>query len=69
MIVGEDIDLLVLLIALAPQERNIYFLKPGKGKAERKIYCSRTLQSHGGLRDRILFGHAFSGCDTTSCLF
>lgn len=44
-------------------------MKPGKGKAERKVYCSRNLQSREGLKERILFAHAFSGCDTTSCLF
>lgn len=29
-IVSEDIDLLVFLTALAPEEKNIYFLKHGK---------------------------------------
>lgn len=69
VVIGEDIDLLVLLIALAPEERNIHFLKPEKGKIHRRIYYSRYLQSADGLRDKILFAHAFSGCDTTSCLY
>lgn len=66
VIVGEDIDLLVLLTALAPQERNIYFMKSGTGKIERKIYSSHLLQSQKGFQNMILFAHAFSGCDTTS---
>lgn len=36
ILVGEDIDLLVLLIALTPRENNIYFLKPSSGKVEKK---------------------------------
>lgn len=40
VVVGEDVDLLVLLTALAPQERNIYFLKLGKGKAEQDLVFS-----------------------------
>ncbi|CAG9824665.1 unnamed protein product [Phaedon cochleariae] len=35
-VVGEDVDLLILLIALAPAERNIYFLKPKKGNVLRQ---------------------------------
>lgn len=38
VIIGEDVDLPVLLTALAPRERNIYFTKQGKGRAERKTY-------------------------------
>lgn len=44
-------------------------MKPGKGRTERKMYSSRLLQSHEGIQDYILFAHAFTGCDTTSCLF
>ena len=41
-IVGEDIDLLVLLTALGHDYNNIYFRKPGKGKVSEKIYTSRS---------------------------
>lgn len=37
ILVGEDIDLLVLLIALTPRENNIYFLKPSSGKIEKNV--------------------------------
>ncbi|KYM98809.1 hypothetical protein ALC62_10473 [Cyphomyrmex costatus] len=40
VVVGEDTDLLVLLIALTPSNENVYFLKPGKGKSEKQIFSS-----------------------------
>ena len=43
-VVGEDVDLLVLLIALIPQNKNIYFLKPGSGKIAKKVFSSNDLQ-------------------------
>lgn len=36
VVVGQDIDLLVLLIALTPVENHIVFLKPGNGGYEKK---------------------------------
>lgn len=32
VIIGEDIDLLVILIALSPSDKEIFFLKPGRNK-------------------------------------
>ncbi|GBM41004.1 hypothetical protein AVEN_237132-1 [Araneus ventricosus] len=40
-IVDEDVDLIMILIALAPEESDIYFMKPGKGKVEAKIFSTR----------------------------
>lgn len=68
VIVGEDVDLLVLLTALAPDEREIFLVKPKHGKIEKKVYSSKQLQE-SGLKNSILFLHAFSGCDTTSALY
>lgn len=68
-VIGEDVDLLILLVALAPVGRNIHFVKPGKGNVERKTFSSRDLQVTTGLKSTILFLHAFGGCDTTSCFF
>lgn len=67
-IIGEDVDLLCLLLALAPSKKNIFLVKPGKGKIARKVYASQQLQSLG-LSNSILFLYAFSGCDTTSAIF
>lgn len=69
-VVGEDVDLLILLTALTPESRNITFLKPGRGKVPARHYNSSDLQaSLGSLKDYILFIHAASGCDTVSSLF
>ncbi|GBN51154.1 hypothetical protein AVEN_18704-1 [Araneus ventricosus] len=68
MVVGEDIDLLVI-IAASTNYANIFFLKPGRGKAEDALYRAATLNIAPQIRDNILFLHAFSGCDTISALF
>lgn len=67
VVVGEDIDLLVLMAALTPLHCELFFLKPGKQNIETRIYSTKHLQVN--LRDHILFLHAFSGCDSTSALF
>lgn len=72
IVVGQDIDLLVLIIHLAPTETEISFLKEGKGKTKSRIYSSQDLQSSrilNDLKSSILFFHAMSGCDTTSALY
>ncbi|KYM97251.1 hypothetical protein ALC62_12065 [Cyphomyrmex costatus] len=68
-IVGEDIDLLVLLLGLAPQSRNIFFRKPAKGKVPPSLYSPSALGCSESVANNILFVHAFSGCDTTSSFF
>ncbi|GBM10666.1 hypothetical protein AVEN_7937-1 [Araneus ventricosus] len=65
-IIGEDVDLIVILIALAPAESDIYFMKPGKGKVEAKTFSTRKLQKELSFAQTILLLHAFSGCDTMS---
>ncbi|GBM60035.1 hypothetical protein AVEN_147598-1 [Araneus ventricosus] len=68
-IIGEDIDLIVILIALAPAESDIYFTKPGMGTVEAKIISTRKLQKELSFSQTILLLHAFSGCDTTSAIY
>ncbi|GBN63895.1 hypothetical protein AVEN_114529-1 [Araneus ventricosus] len=68
VVVGEDIDLLVI-IAVSINSENIFFLKPGRSKAEDALYCAATLNIAPQIRDNILFLHAFSSCDTISALF
>jgi len=68
--VGEDIDLLVLVTTLSPSScTNIYFLKPGKLKLDHLCYSANNLKYSKHVKDNILFLHAFSGCDTTSAFF
>lgn len=70
IIVGEDVDLLVILIARTPSQKQLFFLKPGKGKVDTKIYSSTNSIDHYNFgREHILFLHAVTGCDTTSTFF
>lgn len=66
-IVGEDIDLLVLLTGLAPGRENLYFRKCGKGKVPDMLYSTECFKYN--FPQAVFFLHAFSGCDTTSALF
>ena len=69
-IIGEDVDFLVILTALAPINNDIYFLKPRSGRVKTKTYSSRSLQlQYKAVKEFILLAHAFSGCDTTSSIF
>ena len=42
IVVGEDVDLLVLLTARAPTEKTILFLKPGKAQNQSQMYSSQS---------------------------
>ncbi|KAJ8892861.1 hypothetical protein PR048_005442 [Dryococelus australis] len=63
-VIGED-DLVVLLTALTPAEWEMLFVKPSHGKTKTKIYSSKYLQGLG-LKNNILFVHAFSRRDTSA---
>ena len=72
LVVGQDVDLVVLLAALSPDEKDILFLKEAIGNVKQRMYSSRDLQSSSiirNLKKSILFIHAISGCDTTSGFF
>lgn len=69
VIVCEDIDVLVILTALAPSEREIFLLKMGRDKIARTVYSSKSLDHMPFCKKNVLFLHALSGCDTTSCFY
>jgi hypothetical protein len=70
IVVGEDVDLLILLVALVKQESEIYFAKPSHGNVKQKSYPIQSLrQLFGPITKCILFLHAATGCDTTSAPF
>lgn len=78
VVVSEDTDVLLLLNALTPKDKIIYFLKPVRGKVPEKVYSSQnTLQYtekrktvlYPNATKHVLFLHAFSGSDTTSAFF
>ncbi|CAH1110928.1 unnamed protein product [Psylliodes chrysocephalus] len=68
-VIGEDVDLLVLLIATAREILNLYLRKPGRGKKKDVFYSPQNLQHSDAVVKSMLFLHAFSGCDTKSALF
>ncbi|MBW0528211.1 hypothetical protein O181_067926 [Austropuccinia psidii MF-1] len=66
-VVGEDVDLAVLLIASTPPTQDIIMLKPGRGETKTMALSTQEMQNRGF--EHILFLHAFTGCDTTSATF
>ncbi|XP_015125311.1 uncharacterized protein LOC107047093 [Diachasma alloeum] len=67
VVVGNDVDLFVLLIGLTPIDETIYFYKiTSTGKKQKILYSTRD---HKHMRPFILFAHALVGCDSTSALF
>ncbi|CAH2009827.1 unnamed protein product [Acanthoscelides obtectus] len=66
IVVGSDVDLLILLIGLTPTSESMYYYKMGQGGKANQLYDTRD---HKHLQPFLLFAHAFAGCDTTSCFF
>ncbi|GBN02923.1 hypothetical protein AVEN_106794-1 [Araneus ventricosus] len=66
-VVGEGIDLLVLLTALASTHSNVFFQKCGRGKTPDSYY-STTSFNHK-FSNELLFIYTIRGCDITSALF
>ena len=66
-LIGEDIDLLVILTQYA-SINTVYFFKSGKGNVNDCIYDSNSFK-YLKVKKLIGFLHAFTGCDTTSCFF
>ncbi|KAJ8884518.1 hypothetical protein PR048_016375 [Dryococelus australis] len=67
IVVGEDVDLLVILIDLCRAEK-VFFLKPGKETVSPATFSPTNAVSLTVVGN-ILFLHATSSCDTTSALF
>ncbi|GBL75114.1 hypothetical protein AVEN_194373-1 [Araneus ventricosus] len=70
VVIGQDVDLLVLLNALTPDYMDILMLKEGKDKIKYRFYSSKDLRNSNlvieyAREKSILFLHAMSGCDTT----
>nr|XP_036231797.1 uncharacterized protein LOC118683407 [Bactrocera oleae] len=69
IVVGEDVDLLVLLTARTPTEQIIYFFKPGKAQHQCEVYSSKSLSTFVKCQNHVLFLHAITGCDTASAFY
>lgn len=68
IVIGEDVDLLVLLIGLGFSYNNVYLLKPGKSAKQNTYYSSKSLNANFPA-ELILVLHGFTGCDTTSAMY
>ena len=70
VLVGEDTDLLVLLIVLAKPQTDIKMVIPADRAHPRKIFNIKRIQSEmGDMTGSLLFLHAITGCDTTSAVY
>ena len=69
VVIGEDIDLLVILTALTPRKHEIFFLKPAKGPINDDQLFSSRQSLHSKMKSSIMFIQAFSGCDSTSSFY
>ena len=70
VIVGTDVDLLILLIQLSKEDNQLYLYKQGAGKCPDKVFSIRNIRDHlSEVSSSLLFLHAMTGCDTTSALY
>ena len=72
VLVGDDTDLLVLLLHHVPMEsKDIFFASERKKNSKGRVWNIKEVQAALGpvLCKNILFSHALLGCDTTSRLF
>ena len=74
VLVGEDTDLLILLLFhLTPDHCPVYFTstKSSTAKSPPKVWNISAVKTELGAEvcSQILFAHAFGGCDTTSSLY
>ena len=71
-LIGEDTDLLVLLLYLGVKDcKDLYFRSDKHKEKHINVYNIKVLKQlfGDGMCSDILFAHAFSGCDTTSRIF
>ena len=70
-LIGEDTDLLVLLLYHSPEECKDLYFRSDKRKEKPNVYNITVLKQLLGddVCADLLFAHAFTGCDTTSRIF
>ena len=71
VLVGDDTDLLVLLLHQESPIHKLYFAPQPKRNAKARVWDIKQVKNDIGpfARKHILFLHAFLGCDTTSRIF
>lgn len=70
VVIGEDTDLLALLVGGLPANRDAFFLIPSRSGKARRVFDIKALQA--GLQDLkslVLLFYCMTGCDTTSALY
>ena len=66
-VIGTDTDILVMLVARASSDMNIFQISPGHSKVPPKVYNVSAIQKAlGVVKSSLLFLHAVTSCDTTS---
>ena len=69
-LIGEDTDLLILLLYYAETNNRGHYFRSDKSKVPKVYDISKMKQVLGrDLCSQLLFIHAFTGCDTTSRIF
>ena len=71
-LIGEDTDLLVLLLYhMKPGRKSVFFHSDNKSRSQVRVYNINKLKNLLGphLCSHLLFIHALTGCDTTSRCF
>ena len=72
VVVGQDVNLLILITALTPEDKNVLMLKEAQGNIARKVYNSQEIQKSNisrNIKESIMFAHSFIGCDTASSFY
>ena len=71
VLIGDDTDLLVLLLYHDEPRKNMFFAPEPKKNAKSRVWDIKQVKSDLGsfICKHILFAHAISGSDTTSRLF
>ena len=69
-VVGDDTDLLVLLLHHTSEENNEVTLRPQQRSSKTKVWLIKEMKKQlpKSITDNIIFIHAVLGCDTTSRL-
>ncbi|GBN54385.1 hypothetical protein AVEN_89014-1 [Araneus ventricosus] len=63
VVIGQDVDILVLLIALTPVYIDILTLKEGKGKVKDRFHSSKDLQNSNLVIECTKKIHSLRSCD------
>ena len=64
--IGNDTDLLVIMVGLLSTSNKLFFVKPRKGCVASDEYNISALKALDYTPENVLFIHAFTGCNSAS---